>query len=82
MKALAITKSISQTEEGNQFVEENTCECNFDQSEIFSWTVIKDENGIPDYITMITKNGISLEVEYDEKVLSNLAAEFRSRNVL
>lgn len=82
MKAYAITKSFTLDQTGNQIVTENSSICNFDQTEVFSWTVIRDENNIPDYITLITKNGISLELEYDENVLSSLASEFRQRNVL
>lgn len=81
MRALAITKKVTVTENGQE-VYETTSQCNFDQGEVFSWTVINDEDNIPDYIVLITKYGVSMELEYDEDVLSKLAAEFRSRGVL
>lgn len=82
MRASAILRKIEMSPDGSQTFVENINQCNFDQAEVFSWTIINDEEGIPDYIMLITKNGISMEVEYDENVLSALAAEFRSRGVL
>ena len=82
MKASAITRRLEFGEDNEQTYKESISPCNFDQGEIFSWTVINDDNGIPDFITLITKRGISMEIEYDENILSSLAAEFRSRGVL
>lgn len=81
MRVSAITKTIESTPEG-QIITEVTNPCNIDQGEILSWTTLHDEDGVPDYVVVITKNGISMDIEYNEDVLSNLAAEFRSRGVL
>ena len=55
----------------------------FDHREILSATVIEDvDTDEPDYIHIITKRGVTLDLEYEEDVYLDIAKYFRTQDLL
>lgn len=75
-------RSFKTDEEGREFMAEIPCDGNFNQNDVFSYTITKDEDGYPDAIVVVSNNGVQLKLEYNEDTAAGLASNFRQRNIL
>lgn len=83
MKKLDDYGDIVLDDEGNEVKVEKMHKIIFDHREILSVTIIEKPNSEePDYFHIVTKQGVPLDIEYDEDTYIELANYFRKEGVL
>ncbi len=82
MKAKAVNIFKITQDNGEDTPVKHIVDTIFDPSEVFSFTTITSPEGRPEYIEILTKNGISCTLIYEENLIIDLATNFRDRKIL
>jgi len=81
MKGTTYKMHMIPNEEGDFEKIERFNDTVFDESQIFSFTILNDEFGEPEFIEILTRNGVQCTLVYNENLLINLAQNFRERGI-